>query len=138
MKTSARNQIPGRVVRIKKGIIAAQVDVETKENEVLTALITIDSLESLGIKEGTNVFLLIKATWVIIALDGMKISARNVIPATVKEITRGPVDSEVVLETDKGTLLVSLITNESVENLKLELGKRVNAVFKASHVIVGV
>ncbi len=139
VRTSARNQFVGRVIRIKRGMVNAQIEVETEEGEVLTATITLDSLDTLGIKEGTEVYLLIKATLVIIGEDkGLKLSARNSIPATVKEIIKGPVNSEVILETDKGAELVSIITNQAAEELKLKPGKRARAIFKASHVIVGV
>lgn len=139
VRTSARNQLVGKVVRIKKGTVNAQIEVETKEGEILTATITLDSLDTLGIKEGMEVYLLIKATLVIIGEDkDLKLSARNSIPATVKEIIKGPVNSEVILETDKGTELVSIITNQAAEELNLKPGKRVRAIFKASHVIVGV
>ena len=139
VRTSARNQLVGKVVRIKKGTVNAQIEVETKEGEILTATITLDSLDTLGIKEGMEVYFLIKATLVIIGEDkNLKLSARNSIPATVKEIIKGPVNSEVILETDKGTELVSIVTNQAAEELNLKPGKRVRAIFKASHVIVGV
>ncbi len=139
VRTSARNQIPGKVTRIKRGMISAEVEVKTKGGEILTALITMDSLKTLGIQEGSDVFLLIKATWVIIGQEeGIKLSARNIIPTTVKKVVKGLVNSEVILETDGETQITSVITNESAESLGLKPGKRVKAIFKASHVIVGI
>jgi len=41
----------------------------------------------------------------------MKISARNVLPATVKAVTPGAVDTEVVVELAPGIQMVSIITN---------------------------
>ncbi len=139
VRTSARNQLAGKVIKIKKDKVNAQIEVETKEGEVLTATITLDSLDALGIKEGVEVYLLIKATLVVIGEDrDLKLSARNSIPAIVKEVVKGPVNCEVILETEKGTELVSIITSQAAEELELKPGKRVRAIFKASHVIVGV
>lgn len=68
----------------------------------------------------------------------MKISARNVLKGKVKQITPGAVNSEVVIELPGGTEVVSVITKSSVATLKLEVGKEVYAVIKASNVLVAV
>ncbi|WP_243310488.1 TOBE domain-containing protein [Fundidesulfovibrio agrisoli] len=66
----------------------------------------------------------------------MKVSARNLIPATIKQITQGAVNSEVVMEIAPGVELVSIITKHSVENLGLKEGSKVKAMVKASSVMV--
>ena len=66
----------------------------------------------------------------------MKISARNVLKGKVKQVTAGTVNSEVVVVTEDGTEIVSIITKESAKNLKLAKGKTVYAVIKASNVMI--
>jgi molybdopterin-binding protein len=66
----------------------------------------------------------------------MKISARNVIEGKVKEVIHGAVNSEVVIELPGGGEIVSVITKESAEGMKLKPGKTVYAVIKASNVMV--
>ncbi len=68
----------------------------------------------------------------------MKISARNIIKGKVVKLTRGAVNAEVIIELPGGTRLVSIITNNSVENLGLAEGKEAYAIIKASNVMVGV
>ncbi|MCE5253754.1 MAG: molybdopterin-binding protein [Actinomycetia bacterium] len=68
----------------------------------------------------------------------MKLSARNVLKGTVKSVTHGAVNSEVVLELPGGAQLVSIITKRSAEDLKLEPGSEAYAVIKASNVIIAV
>ncbi|HNR87760.1 MAG TPA: TOBE domain-containing protein [Spirochaetota bacterium] len=68
----------------------------------------------------------------------MKISARNVVKGTVKKIVKGAVNSEVVVEITGGTDIISVITNESTEDLGLAVGKSVYAVVKASNVMIAV
>jgi molybdopterin-binding protein len=68
----------------------------------------------------------------------MKISARNILKGKVVQIIRGAVNSEVVLELPGGTRIVSIITNNSVDNLGLSEGKDAYAIIKASSVMVGV
>ncbi|EKD88947.1 MAG: TOBE protein [uncultured bacterium] len=68
----------------------------------------------------------------------MRISARNVIKGTIKEIISGAVNSEIVVQTSGGETIVSVITKESVESLGLKAGKEVYAVVKASNVMIAV
>jgi molybdopterin-binding protein len=68
----------------------------------------------------------------------MKLSARNVIAGTVKQITIGSVNDEVVVELPGGHEIVSIITKSSAENLGLKKGGKVYVVVKASDVILAV
>jgi molybdopterin-binding protein len=68
----------------------------------------------------------------------MKLSARNVLKGTVKQIITGAVNCEVVLVTARGEEIVAVITKESVESLGLAEGKEVYAVIKASSVMLAV
>lgn len=65
----------------------------------------------------------------------MKLSARNIIPGTVKEIRKGATTSHVVLDVG-GKIITSSITNEAVEDLKLVVGQKASAVIKASDVMI--
>jgi molybdopterin-binding protein len=67
---------------------------------------------------------------------GMKLSARNQIPARITSITRGEAIANVHLETGS-TRLVASITVEAVDDLGLKEGSEVMAVIKASDVMVG-
>lgn len=67
----------------------------------------------------------------------MEISARNTFRGTIKEIKPGAVNTEVVVELSPDYSITSIITKESAERLKLEPGKQVFAVVKASDVMIG-
>ena len=67
----------------------------------------------------------------------MKLSARNRVPGTVAEITRGAVTSHVRIDVGGGTTITAAITNEAVDELALGIGAPVYAVIKASDVMVG-
>lgn len=68
----------------------------------------------------------------------MKISARNVLQGKVKSITRGAVEAEVSVEIGPGTEVVSIIDLGAVDDLELEEGKEVYAVFEATDVMIGI
>lgn len=66
----------------------------------------------------------------------MNISARNTLNAKVKKVTHGAVNTEVTIELSNGIEVVSIITRNSAERLKLASGKKVYAVVKASDVMI--
>ncbi|MGE4539543.1 MAG: molybdopterin-binding protein [Desulfovibrio sp.] len=66
----------------------------------------------------------------------MKVSARNLIPGTVKSVSIGMVNAEVVIEAAPGVEIVSVITKESAEGLGLKAGSKVKAMVKATSVMV--
>jgi molybdopterin-binding protein len=67
----------------------------------------------------------------------MKLSARNTLKGTVKDIKTGTVNTEIIVQLAGGEELVSMITKESAEKLGLKPGKEVYAVIKASNVMIG-
>ncbi|HWB12875.1 MAG TPA: TOBE domain-containing protein [Pirellulales bacterium] len=68
----------------------------------------------------------------------MKISARNVLKATVVSVNDGAVNSEVVVRLTGGEEIVSVVTKSSVHHLGLAPGKEVHVVVKASNVMLAV
>ena len=65
MELSARNQLRGRVTRVKSGSVMAEVEVEV-EAGVIVAAITDGSSKRLSLAEGDQVTVIIKATEVMI------------------------------------------------------------------------
>ncbi len=66
-----------------------------------------------------------------------KISARNVLAGTVKEIKEGATTAHVLIYV-KGVTVTASITNESGDELDLQVGKKVYAAIKSSEVMVAV
>ena len=66
MEISARNGLTGKVADVKLGEVMASVKIEVTEPGVVTAVITKESAENLGLAEGDEVTAIIKSTEVII------------------------------------------------------------------------
>ncbi len=140
MRTSARNQLQGKVVDIRHGVVDAQVTLALNDQDRLVAVITNDSVDALGLAVGGEAYALIKASFVILATmdTGLRTSARNRLAGTVTTIHNGAVNSEVVLELDGGKTITAIVTEESVKALDLSVGARAVALIKAPHVILAV
>ena len=67
LKLSARNQFKGKVVAVEKGIITGKVKVEITMPATVTAVITKEAIEDLGVKVGDEVTAIVKSTEIMIA-----------------------------------------------------------------------
>ena len=66
MELSARNQLKGKVKNVELGMITASIKIEVEDPNVITAVITKESAEKLGLKEGDDVKAIIKSTEIIV------------------------------------------------------------------------
>ncbi|AOJ05233.1 MULTISPECIES: TOBE domain-containing protein [Burkholderia] len=141
MKTSARNQLFGKVLLVKHGAVNDEVVLALPGDHTITAVVTHESTEALGLTPGVDACALVKASWIVLAVDDgapLKLSARNQLPGVVETVTRGAVNSEVLLALDGGMTLAAIVTNDSVDALGLAKGVSAVAAFKASSVILAV
>ena len=69
MKLSARNILKGKVSNIKRGAVAAEVQVDIGGGNTITSTITVDSVERLGLEVGSEVSAVIKSSEVILGVD---------------------------------------------------------------------
>ena len=69
MKLSARNMLKGKVVKIVRGAVNAEVTLELPGKIQVVSIITNGSVESLGLKEGMEAYAVVKASSVMIAVD---------------------------------------------------------------------
>jgi molybdopterin-binding protein len=69
MRISARNVLKGKVTSVVKGQTTAHVKIEIVGGQVVTAAITNESVDALGLKVGTAAAAVIKASDVMIAVD---------------------------------------------------------------------
>jgi molybdate transport system regulatory protein len=159
MKTSARNQLYGTVHAVTRGSVNDEVTVKLPGGQQIVAVLTHESTETLGLAVGKPAFALVKASWIVLAVDDstgsppLRVSTRNQLRGTVKSVSPGAVNAEVALELANAsnpsnppgsltgpvatTVVTAIVTNESVTALDLAPGKPAIALFKASSVILG-
>jgi molybdopterin-binding protein len=69
MRLSARNQIKGKILDVKKGATTAHVRVEIAPGRIITSSITNEAVEELAHKAGMDATVVIKASDVMIAVE---------------------------------------------------------------------
>jgi molybdopterin-binding protein len=67
MKLSARNQIKGKVAAVQKGQTTAHVRIDIGNGVIITASITNEAVDDLGLKAGDDAIAVIKASDVMVA-----------------------------------------------------------------------
>lgn len=152
MKTSARNQLYGKVSAVVRGSVNDEVSLALPGGQTIVAVVTHESTEALGLVVGAPALALVKASWVMLAAEHaapgqpLRLSARNQLRGIVTQVTRGAINAEVSLALDgpagseadpNATVMTAIVTNDSVATLGLAAGKPAIAVFKASSVILG-
>lgn len=68
----------------------------------------------------------------------MKLSARNQLKGTIKEIENGAVNAVIKLDIGGGNIISATISMDAVKSLNLAVGKEAYAVIKSTSVMVGV
>lgn len=69
MKISARNMLRGKIKTVKAGAVNTEVVIELPGGAEIVSIITKTSAERLGLKPGQDVYAVIKASNVMIAVD---------------------------------------------------------------------
>ena len=67
MKLSARNQIKGKVAEVRKGATTSHVRIDIGNGVTVTASITNEAVDELGLKAGDDAIAVIKASDVMVA-----------------------------------------------------------------------
>jgi len=70
MKHGARNELIGTVEEIRKGTLMCQVKVRLPGGESVSSVMTLESLDDLGVKEGDTVKAIVKAVNVLLVKEG--------------------------------------------------------------------
>ncbi|MFK5880641.1 MAG: TOBE domain-containing protein [Sulfurospirillum sp.] len=136
LRTSARNQLFGKVQEVIAGSISSKILISINENIDIYSSITNQSIKELGIKRGKNVFVLIKAPWVKISKE--KKDDENQIECTIQNIKIEDALVELTLQASPAISLISVMQSEKFESLHVKQDEKIIASFKPNDTIIGV
>lgn len=127
------NRLTGTITAIESNEHLSLVDVLAGQ-DIFTAMLLETPKGAPYLKVGNTVAVLFKETEVSLAKDlSGKLSLRNRFRCTVRQIRRGDILCEVVLD-HAGQALTSIITTRAVKRLELQEGDEVEALVKANEV----
>ncbi|WP_225810992.1 TOBE domain-containing protein [Streptomyces spinosus] len=134
MTLSIRNQLPGTVTEVRAGEVMATVKVRLTGGQDLTAAVTLEAVEQLGLAPGSPVTALVKATEVSLAANRVEaLSIRNQLHGTVIRLSLGEAMATVRVAVEGGELTAA-ITKDAAGDLGLFVGSDVVALIKATEV----
>lgn len=137
-KTSARNTFFGKISRIVCGDVQSLIELVTLTGDVVSSVITNNSLSRLGIKLGSLVTAEVKAPWVLIhkTLHEPLCASENIFSGKISKVLNGTVVSEITVKINDGTEICSLMTIECLDRLELKEFDKVWASFSSFSVIL--
>lgn len=137
-KTSARNTFFGKISSIQQGDIQSKVELITIGDNLISTVITNDSLAHLGLKPGAMIKAEVKAPWVILQKrdEEPECSAENRFHGTVSRVTKGKVTTEYLVRVSDEIELCSIVTSESGRQLGLRENDPVWATFNSFSVVL--
>jgi molybdate transport system regulatory protein len=134
MALSIRNKLGGTVTAITPGEAMATVKTRLSGGQEITAAVTREAVEDLGLAKGSAVRVLIKSTEVSLAIGPVTgISIRNQLPGRITAVTAGEAMATVRVAVEGGELTAS-ITREAVAELGLAEGSSVVALVKSTEI----
>ncbi|MEU0433574.1 TOBE domain-containing protein [Streptomyces sp. NPDC006290] len=134
MSLSIRNQLPGTVTSVTPGEVMATVKVRLDAGQEITAAVTLEAVQELGLASGSRVRALLKSTEVSLATGPVGgLSIRNQLPGTVTDVASGGAMARVKVRVAGGEL-TSVITKDAVTELGLSAGSEVVALIKSTEV----
>lgn len=136
LQTSARNQWFGTVTQRDHQQVQQHVDILLADGTTrLKVAITAQSGERLGLDEGKEVLVLLKAPWVNVTRDpAVAAQADNQLACRISHIQRGEEQCEVLMALPDGQTLCATLALAEAQTL--EEGAEVIAFFNADRIIV--
>jgi molybdate transport system regulatory protein len=138
MRLSIRNQLDGVIDTVTPGEVMGTIGVRLTGGQQVTAAITLEAVQDLGLAAGQPVTVLIKSTDVALATGPVNgLSIRNQLTGRVTAVDAGAVMTTVKVAIAGGATLTSAITKESGEDLGLSDGVEVTVLVKSTEVAIG-
>ena len=136
LQTSARNQWFGTITGRDHQQVQQHVEVLLADGQTrLKVAITAQSADRLGLDEGQEVLVLLKAPWVGITLDAAQaVQADNQLSGRISRIERGPEQCEVLMALPDGQSLCATLPVEQTRDLAE--GAEAIAYFNADRIIL--
>ena len=141
MQISARNQIVGIIEKISLGAVNAEILIKLRSGNSIVSIITNTATENLGLNIGDEVIAVIKSSNVLLSRQNEIISNNksntNILKGEIEFITQSEINSEVLVNIGNEDKVVTIINTNSLKDMNLKIGSKVDAIIKASDIMIG-
>jgi len=138
VRLSARNQLKVKVVEIQKGKVESELTLELNEKNRLIAVITNDSLDTLGVDIGVELYAIFKANALTISSDtSLRKSDTNRFIGKITRINRDSFNAEIIIELDNKNSICSTMSVDIFNELNVAAGTEVVAFCRPKSIILG-
>lgn len=138
IRISARNQLRTKVIKIQKGALESTLFLELNNKDVITAIITNDSLTTLEITIGTELYALFKANALTLSDDSSSAkNDTNRFTGKIVRIERNDLNAEIIIELKGGNTVCSVLSIELLNKLNLKNSMQLTAFCKPQNIILG-
>jgi molybdate transport system regulatory protein len=140
VKTSAPNQLFGRVTGIHTGNVNAEVMVQLKGGETIVTTTDLTVLAELNLTIGVDAVLLISSADITLVIDKgrYQFSGRNQLAGQVLLVQQTATHTNATVLLPSGETLIASMTAQSAGNLKLSVGTAVWIIFKSNVPYLGI
>ena len=140
VKTSARNQLFGEINAIQIGKVNAEVTLTLKGGEQVVVVVPLTAIESVGLSIGVDALLLINDSDITLtkAVEQQRFVSSNHLACKVLRIQQDGINAEVKVLLTGGEILAVTMTQRNVEEMSIEPGLALWAIFNNNAGILGV
>jgi molybdate transport system regulatory protein len=136
LTTSARNQLLSTITQITIDKISAVISLQIAGGGIINSAITAQSAQNMHLNIGSEVYAIIKSSDVTVQAQEPKTQPNtNVIEGVINSLKSNNTHTEVSLKINDKYSIVSLMPNETVQNLHID--SQAFALIEFSKIIIG-
>jgi len=135
LRTSARNQLLGRVTAIETSDLGAEVILQLSGGEEVHVFITRRSLDEMAIEIGRELFVILKSSWITLCREPQG-DDLNILPCHLEEVLSDATSVEITATLEGGNTLTLSMKPEAFDALGLKENDRAWACFEASNALL--
>lgn len=137
LKLSARNQLYGKIVEIKKDRASSEISFELKSGVVLRSTITLEAANELELDIGDEIVGIIKASSILVSNAKDFKRKVNVFEGNIEDIEQGGITSNIKLHIDNLDKFWITCKNTLLDELGLQKGKKTYIFIRPKDVLIG-
>lgn len=138
LQTSARNQYFGTVSRIQSSSVEFSVTVDIGEGQTIDSTITHTSAKKMNLDVGSEVFALVKSSWIDLSTTKPQDKHLNIFKGSVVGVKNDGRFVEVIVRSNERNDIVAVISSQHYEKLNLKQNDTAYATFLPSEVILAI